>query len=83
MWINYGDVGFMPILMSDDDVFVVLFYCRVTYIALVMMGFYAKRRWAFMPSNETFMPSVPIYEQSNGYHMHNIVVSHGVGYVYV
>ena len=22
MWINYGDVGFMPILMSDDDVFV-------------------------------------------------------------
>src|ERR1044072_138410 len=90
MWINYGDVGFMPILMSDDDVFVVLFYCRVTYIALAMMGFYAKRRWAFMPSDEAFMPSdeafmpsVPIYGQSDGYHMYNIVVSHGVGYVFV
>ena len=30
-----------------------------------------------------FMPSVPNYGQSEGYHMHNIVVSHGVGYVYV
>ena len=46
---NYGDVGFMPILMSDDDVFVVLFYCRVTYIALATK--------AFMPSDEAFMPS--------------------------
>ena len=62
---------------------VVLFYCRVTYIALATMGFYATRRWAFMPSDEAFMPSVPIYGQSDGYHMHNIVVSHGVGYVYV
>ena len=38
---------------------------------------------AFMPSDEAFMPSVPNYGQSDGYHMHNIVVSHGVGYVYV
>ena len=30
-----------------------------------------------------FMPSVPNYGQSDGYHMHNIVVSHGVSYVYV
>ena len=36
-----------------------------------------------MPSEEAFMPSVPNYGQSDGYHMHNIVVSHGVGYVYV
>ena len=35
-----------------------------------------KRRWAFMPN-------VPNYGQSDGYHMHNIVVSHGVSYVYV
>ena len=38
---------------------------------------------AFMPSDEAFMPSVPNYGQSDGYHMHNIVVSHGVSYVYV
>ena len=37
---------------------------------------------AFMPSDKAFMPSVPIYGQSDGYHMHNIVVSHGVHYVY-
>ena len=41
------------------------------------------RRWAFMPRDEAFMPSVPNYGLSDGYHMHNIVVSHGVGYVYV
>ena len=38
-------------------------------------AFMPKRRWAFMPN-------VPNYGQSDGYHMHNIVVSHGVGYVY-
>jgi hypothetical protein len=29
-----------------------------------------------------FMPCVPNYGQSDGYHMHNIVESHGVHYVY-
>src|ERR1051325_1168347 len=73
---KYGDVEFMSIVMSDDDVF-------------VLCGFIVEshtlhwRRWAFMPSDEAFMPSVPNYGQSDGYHMHNIVVSHGVGYVYV
>ena len=43
-WINYGDVGFMPILMSDDDVCVVLFDYRVTYIALATRD--------FMPSDD-------------------------------
>ena len=38
---------------------------------------------AFMPRDEAFMPSVPNHGQSDGYHMHNIVVSHGVGCVYV
>ena len=82
-WINYGDVGFMPILMSDDDVFVLCCF-------IVQSHTLHWRRWAFMPSDETFMPSdeafmpsVPNYGQSDGYHMHNIVVSHGVGYVYV
>src|ERR1051325_10238630 len=75
-WINYGDVGFMPILISDDDVFVL--YCFIVESHTLHW-----RRWAFMPSDEAFMPSVPIYGQSDDYHMHNIVVSHGVGYVYV
>ena len=75
-WINYGDVGFMPILMSDDDVFVLCCFIVESHTLHC-------RRWAFMPSDEAFMPSVPNYGQSDGYHMHHIVVSHGVGYVYV
>ena len=50
---EYGDVDFMSILRSDDDVLLCCFYCRVTYIALATRafmpsdeGFYAKRRWA-------------------------------------
>ena len=46
-------------------------------------GFYAKRWWLLCRAKIGFMPSVPNYGQSDGYHMHNIVVSHGVGYVYV
>ena len=57
-------------------------YYRVTYTALATRAFMPSDE-AFMPSDEAFMPSVPNYGQSDGYHMHNIVVSHGVGYVYV
>ena len=46
-------------------------------------GFYAKRRGLLCQATMGFMPSVPNFGQSDGYHMHNIVVSHGVGYVYV
>ena len=46
-------------------------------------GFYAIRRWLLCRAMMGFMPNVHIYGQSDGYHMHNIVVSHGVGYVYV
>ena len=72
----------MPILMSDDDVFVVLFYCRVTYIALATRTFMPSDDGLLCQAKMGFMPSVPNYGQSDGYHMHNIVVSHGVGYVY-
>ena len=41
---KYGDVDFMSILMSDDDVLLCCFYCRVTYIALATR--------AFMPSDD-------------------------------
>ena len=53
-------------------------------------GFYAKRRGLLCQATRLlcqatmgFIPSVPNHAQSDGYHMHNIVVSHGVGYVYV
>ena len=41
------------------------------------------RRGLLCQATMGFMPNVPNYGQSDGYHMHNIVVSHGVGYVYV
>ena len=43
---NYGDVGFMPILMSDDDVLVMLFLLSSHIHCIGDEGFYAKRRWA-------------------------------------
>src|ERR1044072_2019948 len=76
MWINYSDVGFMPILTSDDGVFVVCCF-------IVESHTLHKRRVLLCRAMMGFMPSVPNYGQSDGYHMHNIVVSHGVGYVYV
>ena len=83
MWIIYGDVGFMPILMSDDDVFVMLFLLSSHIHCIGDEGFYVKRRGLLCQATMGFMPSVPNYGQSDGYHMHNIVVSHGVVYVYV
>ena len=89
-WMNYGDVGFVPIWMSDDVVLccVVLLSSHIHCISeegfyAKRRGFYAKRWWLLCRAKIGFMPSVPNYGQSDGYHMHNIVVSHGVGCVYV
>ena len=65
-----------------------LFLCCVVLLSshihfISEEGFYAKRWWLLCRAKIGFMPSVPNYGQSDGYHMHNIVVSHGVGYVYV
>ena len=43
---EYGDVDFMSILMSDDDVFVVSFLLSSHIHWISDEGFYAKRRWA-------------------------------------
>src|ERR1051325_2192387 len=82
-WINYGDVGFMPILVSDDGVFVLCCFIVESHTLHWQRWAFMPSDEAFMPSDEAFMPSVPNYGQSDEYHMHNIVVSHGVGYVYV
>ena len=56
--------------------------CRVTYIALATRAFMPSDEGFYAKATMSFMPNVPNYGQSDGYHMHNIVVSHGVGYVY-
>ena len=83
---EYGDVGFIPILMCDDDVLL----CRVCDVMLLSHihcigdeGFYAKRRGLLCQSDDGLLCRMSlIMDKSDGYHMHNIVVSHGVGYVY-
>src|ERR1051325_5641830 len=96
-WINYGDVGFMPILMSDDDVFVLCcllsshihcigddgLLCQATGLLCQVTRLLCQVTRLLCQATMSFMPSVPNHGQSDGYHMHNIVVSHGVGYVYV
>src|ERR1051325_1250542 len=90
IWINYGDVGFMPILMSDDDVFVLCCFIVDSHTLHWRRGLLCQATRILCQATRIlcqatigFMPSVPKYGQSDGYHMHNIVVSHGVGYVYV
>ena len=78
MWINMETRAlcqFWCAMMMFCCVVFVMSCCRVTYIALATRAFMPKRRWAFMPN-------VPNYGQSGGYHMYNIVVYHGVDYVY-
>src|ERR1051325_3753095 len=65
-----------------------LLFCRVCDVVLSSHihcigdeGFYAKRRGLLCQSDDGLYANVPNYGQSDGYHMHNIVVSHGVGYV--
>src|ERR1051325_12251545 len=82
-WINYGDVGFMPIWMSDDDVFVLCCFIIESHTLHKRRGLLCQAKRLLCRAKIGFMPSVPNYGQSDGYHMHNIVVSHGVGYVYV
>ena len=79
---KYGEVDFMSIVMSDDDMLLCGLYVLSHIHFISEEGFYAKRWWLLCRAKLGFMPSVPNYGQSDGYHMHNIVVSHGVHYVY-
>ena len=59
---EYGDVGFIPILMRDDDVLL----CRVCDVVLSSHihcigdeGFYGKATRAFMPSDDGLYAKCP------------------------
>ena len=84
---KYGDVGFIPNFDVRWWCFVVsCLWCRVveSHTLHWRRGLLCQATRAFMPKRRwDFMPNVPNYGQSDGYHMHNIVVSHRVGYVYV
>ena len=59
MWINYGDVGFMPILMSDDDVFVLCCFIVESHTFHKRRGLLCQAMMAFMPSEDRLYAKCP------------------------
>src|ERR1044072_7530975 len=53
-WINYGDVGFMPIWMSDDVVFVLCCFIVESHTFHKRRGLLCQAMMAFMPSDDGF-----------------------------
>ena len=53
-WINYGDVGFMPILTSDDGVFVLCCFIVESHTLHKRRGLSCQAMMAFMPSDDGF-----------------------------
>ena len=54
MWINYSDVGFMPILTSDDGVFVLCYFIVESHALHKRRGLSCQAMMAFMPSDDGF-----------------------------
>ena len=58
-WINYGDVGFMPIWMSDDDVFVLCCFIVESHTFHKRRGLLCQAMMAFMPRDDGFYAKCP------------------------
>ena len=86
MWINIATWALCQFWCA----MMMFFLCRVCDVVLSSHihcigdeGFYAKRRGLSCQSDDGLLCRMSlIMDKSDGYHMHNIVVSHGVGYVY-